>query len=179
MTRMATEQQRPQQRERCVKRYRNRKEYERDTKRMQKVGWREVAPTAQERKPRLLSATVNEIKKAVGHPDASWTLVAAYVRPAGGGPWPPLATVPATDRRPARFPSPTLRFDVLERDGFACWYCGQTARNGVQLEVDHIEPWSKGGLTESDNLRTACRDCNLGKSGRVLKPVKRLLGRFA
>jgi 5-methylcytosine-specific restriction endonuclease McrA len=33
--------------------------------------------------------------------------------------------------------------------------------------VDHIVPWSKGGETILENLRTLCSKCNLGK-GNVL-----------
>ena len=34
----------------------------------------------------------------------------------------------------------------------------------VILHVDHIKPWSKGGETNLDNLRTLCSVCNIGKS---------------
>jgi hypothetical protein len=57
-----------------------------------------------------------------------------------------------------------LRFQVLERDGFTCQYCGQRAPN-VTLEVDHIKPISDGGTDEMDNLATTCRACNRGKGG--------------
>ena len=58
------------------------------------------------------------------------------------------------------------RFIVLQRDGFRCCACGASPANnpGVQLQVDHIIPWSKGGETTLDNLQTLCSECNLGKS---------------
>ncbi len=56
-----------------------------------------------------------------------------------------------------------LRFKVFQRDGFACWYCGASAADGVKLQVDHIVPWSHGGKTVLSNLRTACGPCNRGK----------------
>lgn len=56
------------------------------------------------------------------------------------------------------------RFVVLARDGFRCTYCGRDASDGVALEVDHIVPQSRGGTDHADNLVTACRDCNGGKS---------------
>lgn len=53
-----------------------------------------------------------------------------------------------------------LRFRILERDRFACQYCG---RIGGELEVDHIHPRSEGGSDKPHNLITACYDCNQGK----------------
>ena len=41
--------------------------------------------------------------------------------------------------------SPTLRYNVMMRDGFRCVLCGRNPENdGVKLEVDHIIPVSKG-----------------------------------
>jgi hypothetical protein len=54
------------------------------------------------------------------------------------------------------------RWHVLERDGFTCRYCGQSAPE-VRLEVDHVLPRSRGGGDELDNLVTACWSCNQGK----------------
>lgn len=62
--------------------------------------------------------------------------------------------------------TPSLRYDIMKRDGFRCTICGRTAEDGVKLHVDHIKPVSKGGLTVPDNLRTLCQDCNLGKSDK-------------
>lgn len=61
----------------------------------------------------------------------------------------------------------SLRYDVMKRDNFKCVLCGRGASDGVTLEVDHIIPVSKGGLTELDNLRTLCYDCNRGKSDKI------------
>lgn len=55
-----------------------------------------------------------------------------------------------------------LRFEVFKRDGFACVYCGKSPPE-VVLECDHIEPKSKGGMDDINNLVTACFDCNRGK----------------
>jgi 5-methylcytosine-specific restriction endonuclease McrA len=57
----------------------------------------------------------------------------------------------------------SLRYDVMKRDGFKCVLCGATAADGAKLQVDHIFPVSKGGRTEMSNLRTLCKNCNLGK----------------
>lgn len=61
----------------------------------------------------------------------------------------------------------TLRFEVFKRDSFTCQYCGNKAPD-VLLEVDHIEPVSKGGTNDLLNLITSCKDCNYGKSDRPL-----------
>lgn len=63
--------------------------------------------------------------------------------------------------------SPSRRFEVLRRDGFTCTYCGRQPPE-VSLQVDHVIPWSKGGTHDLANLRTACVECNLGKSDALL-----------
>lgn len=59
-----------------------------------------------------------------------------------------------------------LRFLVMKRDNFKCCICGRSpaTTTGLELHVDHIIPWAKGGETVIDNLQTLCKDCNLGKS---------------
>jgi hypothetical protein len=84
----------------------------------------------------------------------------------------PIPSVTASDsvkRRTARDPSLRLRFRVLLRDNFSCCGCGKSPATspGTILHVDHIVPWSKGGETILENLRTLCSKCNLGK-GNVL-----------
>ncbi len=59
------------------------------------------------------------------------------------------------------------RFEVFKRDSFTCQYCGSMAPD-VILEIDHINPVSKGGTNEMMNLVTSCKDCNSGKKDRVL-----------
>jgi hypothetical protein len=67
-----------------------------------------------------------------------------------------------------RDPSIGLRFKVLQRDRFKCVLCGDNpARNAeCVLHVDHVIPWSKGGKTREDNLRTLCATCNIGRGNR-------------
>lgn len=55
-----------------------------------------------------------------------------------------------------------LRYEIFKRDGFKCVLCGATAQDDL-LMIDHIKPVVKGGLNECENLRTLCRQCNLGK----------------
>jgi HNH endonuclease/Homing endonuclease associated repeat len=59
-----------------------------------------------------------------------------------------------------------LRWRILQRDNFSCKKCGNSpAKNpNIELHVDHIIPWSKGGETVFENLETLCSICNLGKS---------------
>ena len=59
-----------------------------------------------------------------------------------------------------------LRFKVLQRDNFKCCICGASPAKDptVELQIDHIIPWAKGGETTIDNLQTLCTKCNLGKS---------------
>jgi len=63
-----------------------------------------------------------------------------------------------------------LRFIVLHRDNFKCRACGATpAKNPeIELHIDHIVPWSKGGQTIEGNLQTLCSKCNIGKSDLLL-----------
>lgn len=63
--------------------------------------------------------------------------------------------------------SKKIRFEVFKRDSFQCQYCGESAPK-VTLELDHIEPVSKGGSNDITNLVTSCFDCNRGKSDRQL-----------
>ena len=59
----------------------------------------------------------------------------------------------------------SLRYYVLRRDSFRCLTCGASPAItlGVALHIDHIHPWSLGGPTVAENLRTLCQHCNLGK----------------
>ncbi|MCG6195468.1 HNH endonuclease [Leptospira sp. FAT2] len=59
-----------------------------------------------------------------------------------------------------------LRFFILKRDRFTCQACGKSPSKNpdIELNVDHILPWSKGGETAIENLQTLCFECNQGKS---------------
>ena len=75
--------------------------------------------------------------------------------------------------------TPTLRYKVLERDGFKCVVCGRSQGDSVKLHVDHYIPLSKGGRTELKNLRTLCAECNHGKAGRMPLSEETLRGQPA
>jgi ATP adenylyltransferase len=76
------------------------------------------------------------------------------------------------DSRFATAPVSTgVRYEVLKRANKRCALCGvQEGDEGYEdrlpLHIDHIEPRSKGGSNEIDNLQVLCRACNLGKSNR-------------
>ncbi len=74
-------------------------------------------------------------------------------------------------KRTGRNISERMRFRILLRDGFQCQSCGASPLKdrGVELHVDHILPWSKGGDTEEHNLQTKCKRCNLGKGNAFAK----------
>ena len=57
---------------------------------------------------------------------------------------------------------------VLKRDNYTCVKCGASPQKDktVTLEVDHIIPVSKGGLSKLGNLQTLCFECNQGKKDR-------------
>ena len=63
-----------------------------------------------------------------------------------------------------------IRLKVLSRDNFHCVFCGKSpvTNAGIQLQIDHIIPFSKGGKNVLDNLQTLCNECNLGKSNTEL-----------
>jgi 5-methylcytosine-specific restriction endonuclease McrA len=59
-----------------------------------------------------------------------------------------------------------LREFVLERDGRKCQYCG---KDDAPLNLDHVEPKSKGGSDRPSNLVLACIPCNQNKGSRDIK----------
>lgn len=66
--------------------------------------------------------------------------------------------------------NPSLYWEILNRDGFKCQYCGRNpTRDGVRLEIDHIKSWKDGGKSKKDNLVTACEYCNGCKGSRPLR----------
>ena len=68
----------------------------------------------------------------------------------------------------SRYISPSVRVDVLNGDLYKCVFCGRNAQQ-IELEIDHIIPFSQGGSNNIDNLQTLCRDCNRGKGSRHLQ----------
>lgn len=76
-----------------------------------------------------------------------------------------LTKAPCKKIRSTRNVPDKLRYQVLKRDNFKCCACGASPAKdpAVELHIDHILPWSKGGETVLENLQTLCSKCNLGK----------------
>jgi HNH endonuclease len=53
-----------------------------------------------------------------------------------------------------------LRRAVYAADRHRCCWC----KSPLQLQLDHVKPWSRGGLTALWNLMTLCSRCNRVKS---------------
>lgn len=87
------------------------------------------------------------------------------IEPLGGGISKLTEDVQGTPRGTRKGISDRIRYRVLFRDGFMCRACGQSAKDGVKLNVDHIIPVDQGGTNELGNLQTLCEYCNHGKQG--------------
>ncbi len=61
-----------------------------------------------------------------------------------------------------------LREQIKQRDNYMCQICGNSVsiEPNLLLEIDHIIPISKGGITEETNLQTLCWKCNRKKGGK-------------
>jgi len=53
----------------------------------------------------------------------------------------------------------TLRYEVLQRDGFKCVICGISADN-AKLQLNHLVKMIDGGQHSLDNTITVCPSCN-------------------
>jgi 5-methylcytosine-specific restriction endonuclease McrA len=57
------------------------------------------------------------------------------------------------------------RFNIYLRDNNTCQYCGSRFSKS-ELNLDHVIPRSKGGLSVWENVVCSCLDCNRRKGGR-------------
>lgn len=62
-----------------------------------------------------------------------------------------------------RYISKQMRNEVLIKYKHTCVFCG----SNNNLEIDHIIPVSKKGITEFLNLQVLCKSCNLKKSNKI------------
>lgn len=62
-----------------------------------------------------------------------------------------------------------LRERIKERDNYTCCNCnlGIEDEQNLLLEIDHIIPVSKGGLSTEKNLQTLCWRCNRTKGAKI------------
>lgn len=68
-----------------------------------------------------------------------------------------------------RVPRMEVRFsrrNVFLRDHFTCQYCSKTLPES-QLNLDHVLPRDKGGVTSWDNIVTSCFRCNTRKGNKL------------
>jgi 5-methylcytosine-specific restriction endonuclease McrA len=64
-------------------------------------------------------------------------------------------------------PAPALtNVALFARDRMLCLYCGSHFHRG-ELTRDHVQPVSRGGRDEWENVVTACWSCNVRKGGRT------------
>lgn len=61
-----------------------------------------------------------------------------------------------------RFASKKQRLKIALLQDFKCNLCGQVL--GKYFEVDHIVPFSLGGLTTIENLQGVCKSCHKQKT---------------
>lgn len=62
-----------------------------------------------------------------------------------------------------------LREQIKRRDNYACKRCGVSVKDEphLLLEIDHIVPLARGGMTTEDNLQTLCWKCNRSKGSKI------------
>lgn len=70
-------------------------------------------------------------------------------------------------RKRSRSINPALRKKIIEKYDSTCQMCGRKAPD-VVVNVDHIIPRWRGGLTEEHNLWILCEECNQGKGMQIL-----------
>ncbi|MGA9342267.1 MAG: HNH endonuclease [Rhodanobacteraceae bacterium] len=79
----------------------------------------------------------------------------------------PIVASTGHARHRAIDPSPALTNAALfARDRMLCLYCGENFHRG-DLTRDHVQPISRGGRDEWENVVTACWCCNVKKGGRT------------
>ncbi len=68
-----------------------------------------------------------------------------------------------------RLPAKDVKFtrqNVFERDKNTCQYCGQRFER-KDLNIDHVVPRQRGGLTTWTNVVCSCIECNSRKANRT------------
>jgi 5-methylcytosine-specific restriction endonuclease McrA len=58
------------------------------------------------------------------------------------------------------------RLNIYARDRNTCQYCGRKPQR-AELNLDHVVPRSRGGVTSWENVVCSCVPCNLRKGGRT------------
>jgi len=69
------------------------------------------------------------------------------------------------------------RFNIYERDNNICQYCGRRLPR-TELNLDHVIPRSRGGMSTWENVVCSCHSCNRRKGGKTPDEAgMRLIGR--
>jgi 5-methylcytosine-specific restriction endonuclease McrA len=55
---------------------------------------------------------------------------------------------------------------IIDRDDATCYLCGLSCWPH-EIHIDHVVPLVRGGDDHPENLRVACRTCNLRKGSRM------------
>jgi 5-methylcytosine-specific restriction endonuclease McrA len=82
---------------------------------------------------------------------------------------------PAPEPRSRHVPIDT-RAAVFDRDGHRCTFVaadGTRCRATRNLQIDHVQPFARGGSHEDDNLRVLCAAHNRRAAERVFGPLPR------
>jgi 5-methylcytosine-specific restriction endonuclease McrA len=66
------------------------------------------------------------------------------------------------------------RFNIYARDHNTCQYCGRRLPR-TELNLDHVKPRSRGGLSTWENIVCSCHSCNRRKGGRTPEEARMLL----
>jgi 5-methylcytosine-specific restriction endonuclease McrA len=106
------------------------------------------------------------VSKSMSEPDNSRFVHAATFRVA----LPTVVRYTEYDRIPRVRMRPS-RKNILKRDGYKCYICGEVFPDS-QLSIDHIIPLSRGGKSDWRNLITCCKECNALKDDRLLSELK-------
>ncbi len=61
--------------------------------------------------------------------------------------------------------TPKIKLQVFAKDNYTCQSCGRSpiTHHVLSLEVDHTQPFSRGGADDLSNYQTLCLECNRGK----------------
>jgi 5-methylcytosine-specific restriction endonuclease McrA len=81
-----------------------------------------------------------------------------------------LSAYERVPRRHVRF----SRFNIFARDSNTCQYCGQRLPR-TELNLDHVIPRSRGGLSTWENIVCSCHVCNRRKGGRTPEEARMIL----
>ena len=82
------------------------------------------------------------------------------------------------NREKEKVRNPEVRKRILEKTFGRCAYCG-TELNKLELEIDHVEPISRGGADSEENMLACCGFCNRSKGPMKLEIFRRHLERTA